>query len=127
MRTSASSSSGSSGAMTGKRRTNSGIMPYSMRSSLVTWLINSPKFCSRIIGFAANPMMREQNLGELISQVTSDDLIEYGMIPEFVRRLPVIAPLDPLDEEALVRILTEPKNALVRQYQKLFEMEGAEL
>ena len=66
-------------------------------------------------------------LGELLSQVTSDDLIEFGMIPEFIGRLPVLAPLDPLDEEALVRILTEPRNALVRQYQKLFEMEGAEL
>ena len=59
--------------------------------------------------------------------MTSDDLIEFGMIPEFVGRLPVLAPLDPLDEDALVRILTEPQNALVRQYQKLFEMEGAEL
>jgi ATP-dependent Clp protease ATP-binding subunit ClpX len=49
------------------------------------------------------------------------------MIPEFVGRLPVLAPLDPLDEDALIRILTEPKNALVRQYQKLFSMEGAEL
>jgi ATP-dependent Clp protease ATP-binding subunit ClpX len=49
------------------------------------------------------------------------------MIPEFVGRLPVIAPLDPLDEDSLIRILTEPRNALVRQYQKLFEMEGAEL
>jgi ATP-dependent Clp protease ATP-binding subunit ClpX len=81
----------------------------------------------KTIGFASNPMQREQNFGELISQVTSDDLIEYGMIPEFVGRLPVISPLDPLDEEALVRILTEPRNALVRQYQKLFDMEGAEL
>src|SRR5437867_9795548 len=81
----------------------------------------------KTIGFAANPMQREQNFGELISQVTSDDLIEYGMIPEFVGRLPVISPLDPLDEESLVRILTEPRNALVRQYQKLFDMEGAEL
>src|SRR5262249_22856704 len=51
----------------------------------------------------------------------------FGMIPEFIGRLPVIAPLEPLDEDALVRILTEPRNALVRQYQKLFEMEGAEL
>ena len=59
--------------------------------------------------------------------MTADDLIEFGMIPEFVGRLPVLAPLDPLDEEALIRILTEPRNALVRQYQKLFEMEGAEL
>jgi ATP-dependent Clp protease ATP-binding subunit ClpX len=63
----------------------------------------------------------------LLGKVTSDDLIEFGMIPEFVGRLPVLAPLDPLDEETLVKILTEPRNALVRQYQKLFEMEGAEL
>jgi ATP-dependent Clp protease ATP-binding subunit ClpX len=81
----------------------------------------------KTIGFGSNPEAREQNLGELLGKVTSDDLIEFGMIPEFIGRLPVLAPLDPLDEEALIRILTEPKNALVRQYQKLFEMEGAEL
>jgi ATP-dependent Clp protease ATP-binding subunit ClpX len=81
----------------------------------------------KTIGFGSNPEQREQELGQLLSQVTSDDLIEFGMIPEFIGRLPVIAPLDPLDEDALVRILTEPRNALVRQYQKLFEMEGAEL
>jgi ATP-dependent Clp protease ATP-binding subunit ClpX len=81
----------------------------------------------KTIGFGSNPEARETNLGELLSKVTSDDLIEFGMIPEFIGRLPVLAPLDPLDEEALIRILTEPKNALVRQYQKLFEMEGAEL
>jgi ATP-dependent Clp protease ATP-binding subunit ClpX len=81
----------------------------------------------KTIGFGANPEQRETKLGELLSQVTSDDLIEFGMIPEFIGRLPVIAPLEPLDEEALVKILTEPRNALVRQYQKLFEMEGAEL
>jgi ATP-dependent Clp protease ATP-binding subunit ClpX len=81
----------------------------------------------KTIGFGSHPEQREQDLGELLSNVTSDDLIEFGMIPEFVGRLPVIAPLDPLDEDALVRILTEPRNALVRQYQKLFEMEGAEL
>src|SRR6266540_1389988 len=68
----------------------------------------------------------ERTLGEMLAQVTSDDLMDFGMIPEFVGRLPVLAPLDPLDEDALMRILTEPKNALVRQYQKLFEMEGAE-
>src|SRR2546423_14211824 len=78
-------------------------------------------------GFGSQPQLREQKLGELLDQVTSDDLCEFGMIPEFVGRLPVLAPLNPLDEEALVRILTEPRNALVRQYQKLFEMEGAEL
>jgi ATP-dependent Clp protease ATP-binding subunit ClpX len=81
----------------------------------------------KTIGFGSNPEQRETNLGELLAKVTCDDLVEFGMIPEFVGRLPVIAPLDPLDEEALVRILTEPRNALVRQYQKLFEMEGAEL
>jgi ATP-dependent Clp protease ATP-binding subunit ClpX len=78
-------------------------------------------------GFGGTEGNREQRLGELLSQVTSDDLLEFGMIPEFIGRLPVLAPLDPLDEEALVRILTEPRNALVRQYKKLFEMEGAEL
>jgi ATP-dependent Clp protease ATP-binding subunit ClpX len=81
----------------------------------------------KTIGFGSNPEQREQSLGALLNQVTSDDLIEFGMIPEFIGRLPVLAPLDPLDEESLVRILTEPRNALVRQYQKLFEMEGAEL
>jgi ATP-dependent Clp protease ATP-binding subunit ClpX len=81
----------------------------------------------KTIGFGSNPEQRESDLGELLGKVTSDDLIEFGMIPEFVGRLPVVAPLDPLDEGALVRILTEPRNALVRQYQKLFEMEGAEL
>src|SRR5262245_55835310 len=81
----------------------------------------------KTIGFGSRPELREQKMGELLDQVTSDDLIEFGMIPEFVGRLPVLAPLNPLDEDALVRILTEPRNALVRQYQKLFEMEGAEL
>lgn len=80
------------------------------------------------IGFGANANENaEFTSGELLSKVTSDDLIEFGMIPEFVGRLPVISPLDPLDEATLIRILSEPKNALVRQYQKLFEMEGAEL
>ncbi len=81
----------------------------------------------KTIGFGSNPEQRDSSLGEMLSKVTSDDLIEFGMIPEFVGRLPVLAPLDPLDEGALMKILTEPKNALVRQYQKLFEMEGAEL
>jgi ATP-dependent Clp protease ATP-binding subunit ClpX len=81
----------------------------------------------KTIGFGSNPEQREHHLGELLGKVTSDDLLEFGMIPEFIGRLPVLAPLDPLDEEALVRILTEPRNALIKQYQKLFEMEGAEL
>jgi ATP-dependent Clp protease ATP-binding subunit ClpX len=81
----------------------------------------------RTFGFGGLGGDAEKGLGELLAQVTADDLIEFGMIPEFIGRLPVLAPLDPLDEPALMRIMTEPKNALVRQYQKLFEMEGAEL
>jgi ATP-dependent Clp protease ATP-binding subunit ClpX len=81
----------------------------------------------KTIGFGSNPENRERHLGELLSNVTSDDLLDFGMIPEFIGRLPVLAPLDPLDEESLVRILTEPRNALARQYKKLFEMEGSEL
>jgi len=64
---------------------------------------------------------------EVLGQVIPEDLIAYGMIPEMVGRLPIITPLMPLDEDALCRILTEPRNALVRQYQKFFEMENAEL
>ena len=59
----------------------------------------------------------------MLQEVEPDDLLKFGMIPEFVGRLPVVATLDDLDEAALVEILTEPKNALVKQYQKLFEME----
>ncbi len=66
-------------------------------------------------------------LGKLLGQVTPDDLIEFGMIPEFIGRLPVLCPLHPLDVDALVEILTKPRNAIVRQYQKLFDMEGAAL
>jgi ATP-dependent Clp protease ATP-binding subunit ClpX len=64
---------------------------------------------------------------EVLRRVESHDLIKYGMIPEIVGRLPVVCALTPLDEDALVHILTDPKNALVRQYQKLFELEGARL
>jgi ATP-dependent Clp protease ATP-binding subunit ClpX len=89
--------------------------------------IISKRVGQRALGFNATPALRPVEVDNLVGQVTSDDLCEFGMIPEFVGRLPVLAPLDPLDEEALIRILTEPRNALVRQYQKLFEMEGAEL
>jgi ATP-dependent Clp protease ATP-binding subunit ClpX len=70
---------------------------------------------------------RLQRTRDILSQVTPEDLIAYGMIPEFVGRLPIIVPLMPLDEVALCRILTEPKNALIRQYQKFFEMEDSQL
>ena len=69
----------------------------------------------------------EQGLGDLLPNVTSDDILEYGLIPELVGRLPVTSALTPLDEEGLVKVLSEPKNALVRQYQSLFRMEHCEL
>jgi ATP-dependent Clp protease ATP-binding subunit ClpX len=67
------------------------------------------------------------NLGEILYDVEPQDLIKYGLIPEFVGRLPVVATLEELDEDALVQILTEPKNALTKQYEKLFDMEGCEI
>ncbi len=81
------------------------------------------------IGFSAEIKTKDEskNVGELFSQIEAEDLIRYGLIPEFVGRLPVVATLEELDEEALVEILTQPKNALIKQYQHLFEMEGAEL
>jgi len=69
----------------------------------------------------------KKNLGETLRAVEPEDLVGYGLIPEFVGRLPVTATLEELDEEALVRILTEPKNAYTKQYAKLFEMEDVEL
>jgi len=81
------------------------------------------------IGFSADVKTKDdsKNVGQLFAEVESEDLIKYGLIPEFVGRLPVIATLDELDEKALVQILTEPKNALIKQYRHLFEMEGADL
>jgi ATP-dependent Clp protease ATP-binding subunit ClpX len=69
----------------------------------------------------------EMGLGELLLQVTSDDILEFGMIPELIGRLPVVAALQPLGRDDLMRVLREPKNALCRQYQELFGMENAEL
>jgi len=66
-------------------------------------------------------------VGELFKQVMPEDLIRYGLIPEFVGRVPVVVTLDGLDENALLRILQEPKNALTKQYHKLFELDGVEL
>ncbi|MBL8486529.1 MAG: ATP-dependent Clp protease ATP-binding subunit ClpX [Rhodocyclaceae bacterium] len=80
------------------------------------------------IGFGAEVKSKEtKDVTELLRQVEPEDLIKYGLIPEFVGRLPVVATLQELDEAALVEILVEPKNALIKQYQKLFGMEGAEL
>lgn len=82
----------------------------------------------RTIGFGQEGAQTNENdLATLLPQVTSDDVLEFGLIPELVGRLPVISALQPLDTDSLVRVLNEPRNALVRQYQKLFEMENAEL
>ena len=81
------------------------------------------------IGFGAEFKSKDdtRNVGQIFLDLEAEDLISYGLIPEFVGRLPVVATLEELDEEALIRILTEPKNALVKQYQRLFEMEDAGL
>jgi ATP-dependent Clp protease ATP-binding subunit ClpX len=82
----------------------------------------------RAIGFGQEiDKRRDMELSELLPQVTSDDILQFGLIPELVGRLPVISALTPLDTEALIRVLCEPKNALVKQYQELFAMEEAEL
>ncbi len=81
------------------------------------------------IGFSATVKGKadEKAVGDVLREIEPGDLVKYGLIPEFIGRLPVVATLDELDKEALVRILNEPKNSLVRQYQKLFDMEGVEL
>ncbi len=81
------------------------------------------------IGFSAEVKSKDEsrNIGQVLYDVEPEDLIRYGLIPEFVGRLPVVATLEELDEDALVRILTEPKNAITKQYAKLFDMEGVEL
>lgn len=82
----------------------------------------------RVMGFGAEVKTRkEENVGELLAQVEYRDLLKYGMIPEFLGRFPVVTTLDQLDEEILIRILTEPRNALVKQYNKLFELDDMNL
>jgi len=81
------------------------------------------------IGFSADVRAKDNDsvLGDVLHQTEAEDLVQYGLIPEFVGRLPVIATLEELDEDALVRILKEPKNALTKQYEKLFRIDGIEL
>jgi ATP-dependent Clp protease ATP-binding subunit ClpX len=80
------------------------------------------------IGFGADIQRRkDKKLGELLRGVQAEDLLSFGLIPEFIGRLPVIATLDELDERAMVDILTQPKNAIAKQYMKLFEFEGVRL
>ena len=83
---------------------------------------------SKAMGFGAKiKKPEERNIGEVLKEAQPEDLIKYGLIPEFLGRLPIIATLGELNESSLVRILTEPKNALIKQYMKLFEMEGVNL
>jgi len=81
----------------------------------------------KVIGFGTDGHKTDLKQGEYLSLVLPEDLLKFGLIPEFVGRIPVISTLEPLDEAALVRILTEPKNALVKQYQKLLEMDNVNL
>ncbi|MBU5425794.1 ATP-dependent Clp protease ATP-binding subunit ClpX [Tissierella pigra] len=82
----------------------------------------------KAMGFGADiTLQKEQKIGELLKHLQPEDLLKFGLIPEFVGRLPVTVTLEELDEESLVKILTEPKNALVRQYKELFNMDGVDL
>jgi ATP-dependent Clp protease ATP-binding subunit ClpX len=82
----------------------------------------------KTVGFGSKPSrVKRQNVGDTLKMIQPQDLIKYGLIPEFVGRIPVVATLDELDESALVRILTEPKNALVKQYQKLLSFDNVKL
>lgn len=81
----------------------------------------------KVIGFGSEKKEEDLDKKELLSKVLPEDLLKFGLIPEFIGRLPVIASLTPLDEEALVEILTKPKNALVKQYQKMLELDNVEL
>ncbi|MFY9416288.1 MAG: ATP-dependent Clp protease ATP-binding subunit ClpX, partial [bacterium] len=82
----------------------------------------------KALGFGAEIRGKtDQRIGEILAQILPEDLLKYGLIPEFVGRVPIIVTLDALDEEALVRILTEPRNALVKQYQKFFDLDGVQL
>ncbi|AEH44741.1 ATP-dependent Clp protease, ATP-binding subunit ClpX [Thermodesulfatator indicus DSM 15286] len=82
----------------------------------------------RSIGFGADiKSAKDMSIGEILAHVEPEDLIKFGMIPEFVGRVPIVATLDELTEKELIKILTEPKNALTKQYQKLFEMDGVSL
>jgi ATP-dependent Clp protease ATP-binding subunit ClpX len=82
----------------------------------------------RSLGFGADIQGKKQrNLSELLAHVEPDDLLKFGMIPEFIGRLPIITALEELDESALVNILSTPKNALIKQYRKLFDLDGVNL
>ncbi len=81
----------------------------------------------KVIGFGSDIKSQEIGQKELLSKVLPEDLLRFGLIPEFIGRLPVIASLEQLDEYALIEILTKPKNALVKQYQKMLEIDDVEI
>ncbi|MEC5422019.1 ATP-dependent protease ATP-binding subunit ClpX [Virgibacillus sp. C22-A2] len=81
----------------------------------------------KVIGFGSNEKQEDLEMGQLLSKILPEDLLRYGLIPEFIGRVPVIGALTPLDKDALVEILTKPKNALVKQYEKLFQIDDVEL
>jgi ATP-dependent Clp protease ATP-binding subunit ClpX len=82
----------------------------------------------KVMGFGADIKKHdEKKIGDILTQILPQDLLRYGLIPEFVGRVPIIVTLDALDKDSLVRILTEPKNALIKQYKKLFELDGVDL
>jgi len=90
--------------------------------------IISRRLAENTLGFRAPAKSRKNfNVGEVLKHVLPEDLLKYGLIPEFVGRLPVVATLDALDQDALIKILTQPKNALVKQYQKFFDYDGVDL
>ena len=90
--------------------------------------IISNRIGKKVIGFGASEdPVDKRNVGELFAEAEPEDLIKYGLIPELVGRLPISCALNDLDEEALLQILTEPKDAITKQYKKLFEMDGVEL
>ncbi|PRX28919.1 ATP-dependent Clp protease ATP-binding subunit ClpX [Orenia metallireducens] len=83
---------------------------------------------TKVLGFGADiQSKKEENIGEILKHIRSQDLLKYGLIPEFVGRIPVVVTLEELDENALVQILTEPRNALIKQYVKFFELDNVEL
>jgi ATP-dependent Clp protease ATP-binding subunit ClpX len=90
--------------------------------------IISSRVGKKVVGFGSEPIKKaDSEVGTLLAQVMPEDLLKFGLIPEFIGRLPIVVTLDPLTEDDLVRILTEPKNALVRQYCKFFEIDRVEL
>ncbi|MBN1257011.1 MAG: ATP-dependent Clp protease ATP-binding subunit ClpX [Planctomycetes bacterium] len=89
--------------------------------------IVSRRIGGKSMGFHREYIPPEEELSRLLADVDTDDLLEFGMVPEFIGRVPVVVSINPLDEDALVRVLQEPRNALVRQYKKLFELDNASL